>query len=127
MVISNSTKTILIVDDEQDTVKLLSIRLAKNGYAVIPCYTGSEALSAVQNKIPDLAILDIRLPDTDGYELLKTFRQNDALAHMPVIFSTADANVAVRKTIKEHDADDCVIKPYDAHELLKKIENLLAA
>ena len=120
-------KKILVADDELDTLKLLSIRLIKNGYEVTSCKNGTEAIQAANQSAPDLAILDIRLPDMTGYDVLKNFRENPKLAGMPVIFSTADASVAVKKTVKEHDADDFVIKPYDAHELLRKIEYLLTA
>ena len=118
---------ILIVDDEADTVKLLTLRLAKNGYKVIPCNSGDDALEAVKTQRPDLAILDLHLPYMNGYEILERFRKNKDLVDMPVIFSTADASVAVKKTVKEYDADAFVIKPYDAQDLLKKIETLLSA
>ena len=118
---------ILIVDDETDTVNLLTLRLAKNGYEVIPCNSGDEALEAVKTRRPDLAILDLHLPYMNGYEILAQFRKDKDLVGMPVIFSTADASVAVKKTVKKHDADAFVIKPYDAQDLLKKIETLLSA
>ncbi len=118
-------KKILIVDDEPDTIKLLTLRLAKNGYAVMACHTGNEALEAVKHEKPDLAILDIKLPDMNGYDVLSCFRNNPALKEMPVIFSTADAGVAVKRTVREYDADAFVIKPYDAQDLLKKIHTLL--
>ncbi len=117
---------ILIVDDEADALKLLTIRLAKNGYEVIPCNSGEAALEAVKTQRPDLAILDLHLPYMNGYEILERFRKNKDLLHMPVIFSTADASVAVKKTIKKYDVDAFVIKPYDAQDLLKKIETLLS-
>ena len=120
-------KLILLVDDEPDTIKLLTLRLKKNGYLVIPCQTGREALDAVKLETPDLAILDLKLPDMTGYDLLNCFRHNPTLKEMPIIFSTADANVAVKKTIREYHADAFVIKPYDAQDLLRKIENLLLA
>ncbi len=118
---------ILIVDDEPDTIKLLALRLNKNGYEVIACGTGKEALEAVKKELPALAILDIKLPDMTGYDILKHFRQTLSLCRMPVIFSTADASVALKKTAKEYDADDYVIKPYDARDLILKIQTLLAS
>ncbi len=118
---------ILIADDEADTIKLLALRLSKKGYRVISCLTGSEALAAVKNERPDLAVLDIHVPYMNGYDILKRFRKNPSLREIPVIFSTADASIAVKKTIKDYDADAFVIKPYDAKDLLCKIETLLAA
>ena len=120
-------KTILIVDDEADTVKLLALRLEKNGYKVIPCQSGVDALEAVKTQRPDLAILDIHLPYMNGYEILERFRGNPTLHAMPVIFSTADAYVSTKKTIRDHAANDFVIKPYAAQELLRKIEKLIVA
>lgn len=118
-------KVILIVDDEVNTVKLLALRLAKNGYEVIACESGAAALEAVKTQRPDLAVLDLHLPYMNGYELIEQFRKNDSLRSMPVIFSTADAGVAVKKTVRDYSANDFVIKPYDAKDLLKKIEKLL--
>ncbi len=120
-------KTILVVDDEADTVRLLTLRLIKSGYEVIPCLSGEEALEMVQVKSPDLAILDLHLPYMSGYEILDHFRKSNSLASMPVIFSTADASVALKKQTREHSANAYVVKPYDAKDLLKKIETLLAA
>ena len=120
-------KRILIVDDEPDTIKLLTLRLTKSGYHVIPCSTGRFAIASAKKNKPDLAILDIKLPDINGYDVLKEFRKNPSLAEMPVIFSTADASVAVKKTVEEYAANDFVIKPYDAKDLLKKINALLTA
>jgi len=124
-VIPSAHKEILIVDDEQDTIKLLTLRLKKNGYDVIPCATGREALHIVKTRTPNLAILDIKLPDMTGYDILKCFRDDMRLKKTPVIFSTADASVAVKQKVKEFAADAFVIKPYDAHDLLKKIARLL--
>ena len=63
----------------------------------------------------------------NGYDVLKRFRDNPTLKDMPVIFSTADASVALKRTVREYDADAFVIKPYDVQDLLKKIHTLLAA
>lgn len=118
-------KTILIVDDEVDTLKLLRLRLEKNGFRVVACENGAEALLAAARENPALAILDIKLPDMTGYDILKKFKTYPHLKKIPVIFSTADASVALKKTTQECDANDFVIKPYDAHLLLKKIKTLL--
>jgi len=120
-----SPKRILAVDDETDTLRLLRLRLEKNGYHVTTCQNGKEALREVQKAKPHLAILDIKLPDMNGYDILKALRMDPLLKDLPVIFSTADASVALKQTTRDYDANDFVIKPYDAHQLLKKIELLL--
>ncbi|HCM42444.1 MAG TPA: response regulator [Candidatus Omnitrophota bacterium] len=118
-------KKILIVDDETDTLRLLRLRLEKKGYQITACENGKDALLEAQKTTPDLAILDIKLSDMTGYDILKKFKANPALKNVPVIFSTADASVALKQTVRAHEANDYVIKPYDAHQLLKKIEALL--
>lgn len=118
-------KKILAVDDEPDTLRLLRLRLEKNGYQVTTCQSGKEALREVKKTKPHLAILDIKLPDMTGYDILKVIRMDASLKNLPVIFSTADASVALKQTARTYEANDYVIKPYDAHQLLKKIEALL--
>ncbi len=120
-----SPKRILAVDDETDTLKLLRLRLEKNGYHVTTCQNGKEALREVHKTKPHLAILDIKLPDMTGYDILKVIRMDSSLKDLPVIFSTADASVALKQTTRAYEANDYVIKPYDAQQLLKKIEALL--
>ncbi len=119
------SKKILIVDDEADTLKLLCLRLEKKGYQVTACLNGEQALLAAAKETPHLAILDIKLPDMTGYDILKKFRSDALLKKIPVIFSTADASVALKQTVRAYEANDYVIKPYDAQQLLKKIESLL--
>jgi len=118
-------KKILIVDDETDTLKLLRLRLEKKGYQITACENGKDALSEARKIIPHLAILDIKLPDMTGYDILKMFKVDPLLKNIPVIFSTADASVALKQTARTYEANDYVIKPYDAQQLLKKIELLL--
>ncbi len=120
-----SPKRILAVDDETDTLRLLRLRLEKNGYHVTTCQNGKEALLEIQKTKPHLAILDIKLPDMTGYDILKVIRMDSSFKDLPVIFSTADASVALKQTARTYEANDYVIKPYDAHQLLKKIELLL--
>lgn len=119
------SKKILVLDDEADTLKLLCLRLKKNGYEAIPCKNGKEALKKAREIIPDLAVLDIKLPDMDGYDVLSKMRAFPLLKKMPAIFSTADASVALKETAFDYQANDYVIKPYDSSQLLKKIEFLL--
>lgn len=118
-------KKILIVDDETDTLKLLRLRLEKKGYQITTCENGKEALLEAQKTTPHLAILDIKLPDMTGYDILKKFKADPVLKNVPVIFSTADASVALKQNTRAYEANDYVIKPYDAQQLLKKIKALL--
>lgn len=116
---------ILIVDDETDTLKLLTLRLQKNGYETLTCETGKDALALVLHEKIDLIVLDIKLPDMNGYDALEKIRSYPKFENLPVIFSTADASVAVKKTARDYFANDFVIKPYDAQDLLRKIARLL--
>ena len=82
-------KKILIVDDEKEIVDLLEVYLSNDGYSVYKCYNGLEAMKCIKQSQIDLAILDIMLPDENGYEIVKKLRKNPATKKLPVIMVTA--------------------------------------
>ena len=111
---------ILIVDDEAAIADLVEICLKNEGYAVHKFYTGKEALSCVESTHLDLAILDVMLPDHDGYEL-KTFIGDET----PVIFLTAKTDVAQRVKGLAAGAQDYICKPFEPAELVARVEAAL--
>jgi CheY-like chemotaxis protein len=80
---------ILVVDDDLDSVKLVGMMLQRRGYDIIAAQSGSQALAKAQAENPDLVILDIMMPDVDGYEVCRRLRANPATADLPIIMFTA--------------------------------------
>ena len=114
-------KTILIAEDELNIAQMVSIFLHKNGYSCRIARDGSEACELVENHIFDLVLLDVMLPEIDGFELIGYFKQYN----IPVIFVTAKTSVADRVKGLKLGADDYILKPFDLSELLARIETVL--
>ncbi|TET52704.1 MAG: response regulator [Actinobacteria bacterium] len=114
-------KKILVVDDEKTIVELVRIRLEKNGYKVQTALSGKEALNVAQKEKPDLVILDIMMPEMDGYEVLKKLR-GDLKLDMPVMLLTA--KVADNDVWEgwQSGVDYYVTKPFTAHTLLRGVQ-----
>jgi DNA-binding response OmpR family regulator len=118
-------RKILIVDDEDDGVQLLSFILTRAGFDVATAGNGVQTLSLLSEFRPDLVVLDVKLPDMDGYEVLGRIRERPGFASIPVIFSTADVSVRIGKYAREHRANGYLVKPFEADKLLAMIRNHL--
>jgi len=116
---------ILIVDDNELNLKLASTVLEKEGYQTSTALNGKEALARANKAPPDLAILDVMMPDMDGYELCKRIRETPSLANIPVIMLTALSSVDDRLKAFEVGADDFVSKPFVPAELRARVKVLL--
>lgn len=119
------TKKILVVDDEPDILKVVTFRVKKLEYEVVTATNGQEALDLIQKEEPDLILLDIELPVMNGYEVCQRVKTNEKLKHIPIIFLTASIASKIAEKVKEFNADDYLIKPFDSEELLKKIKNFI--
>ncbi|NWF67719.1 MAG: response regulator transcription factor [Chloroflexi bacterium] len=110
---------ILVIDDEETTVQLISILLERRGYDVIKAYRAEDGLRKAYRHQPDLVLLDIMMPDMNGWEVCKRLRE---MSDMPIIFLTAldDIKDVVRGL--ELGADDYVTKPYDNDELVARVK-----
>lgn len=117
-----ATKKILLVDDEQHIVDVVKVRLEKEGYEVITANSGKECLEKTKTEKPTLILLDIIMPEMDGYEVLKKLKDDKETASIPVIMLTAknDADDVVRSLING-GAVDYIVKPFGSQELLHKI------
>jgi CheY-like chemotaxis protein/signal transduction histidine kinase len=119
---------ILIADDAPDNLSLLSRYLVNEGYTFITANDGIKTLEKTRSEMPDLILLDINMPEKDGFEVLQEIRLDPAIEHIPVIILTAARPdpVDVRAGL-ELGADDYVIKPFDRRELLARIRTKLRA
>ncbi len=116
---------ILIVDDERDLLDLLAYNLERAGYRVCRAATGREALAEVERHRPDLVVLDVMLPDLEGFEVLRSLRSREAFRDLPVILLTARGEEPDKLVGFELGADDYVVKPFSPRELLARVRAVL--
>jgi len=116
---------ILVVDDELDALEVLGFKLREAGFTPIFATDGLKALAAIRAERPDLAVLDLMLPELDGLEVCKLMRRDPATAGIPVLMLTAKAAEMDRVVGLELGADDYVTKPYSPRELVLRIRKLL--
>lgn len=115
-------KKIVLIEDDPDLYSLIRYNLEKEGFAIAGLQTGKGALELCRRERPDLIILDIMLPDSDGLDICKGIRANAELAHIPVIFLTARASETDRIVGLELGANDYIVKPFFIRELLARIK-----
>ncbi len=114
---------VLIVEDNNEVARMLAEFLGSRGLKVAAAADGAEALRVVREALPNLILLDVGLPDIDGYELFALFRQRVRSRHIPVIFLTQRTRKADRIAGLELGADDFVTKPFDLEELYLRVQN----
>jgi two-component system KDP operon response regulator KdpE len=113
---------ILVVDDEERIARFIRLNLEQDGFRVTEAYTGSQAIDRIRTSLPDLVILDVMLPDFDGFEVLKSIRANNPV---PVIMLTAKGEEDDRVRGLELGADDYVTKPFSPRELVSRVRAVL--
>ncbi|HEY9852107.1 MAG TPA: hybrid sensor histidine kinase/response regulator [Leptolyngbyaceae cyanobacterium] len=117
---------ILIVDDIPDNIRLLSSMLVESGYRVRKVVSGERALKAIALQVPDLILLDIRMPDMDGYEVCKRLKASDITKEIPIIFISAADDVFDKVKGFEVGGADYITKPFEPIEVLARVEQQLA-
>lgn len=115
--------TILIVDDDEKIVSMLRRGLAFEGYEVQTASNGAEGLSKLMDKEPDIVVLDVMMPQIDGFEVCRRLRE--AGSKVPVLMLTAKDEVQSRVTGLDTGADDYLVKPFALEELLARVRALL--
>lgn len=118
---------ILAIDDEEANVLLLRSLLEREGYGDVHCLTDpTKALAAYIDLAPDLVLLDLRMPEVDGFQLLEAFARHDrADEFRPVLVLTADTTIQARRRALSLGAKDFLAKPFDVIEVALRISNLL--
>jgi len=116
---------ILVVDDDREIVRLLRAYLEKDGYRVLVAYDGAGALQLMRSERPDLVLLDLMLPDRDGWEVTRIVRGDPSLAPTPVIMLTARVEDQDKIVGLEMGADDYVVKPFNPREVLARVRAVL--
>ncbi len=113
---------ILVVDDEQRMARFIRLNLEQDGFRVTEAYNGTQALDKLRTSLPDLMLLDVMLPDFDGFEVLRTIRK---MSPVPVIMVTAKSEEDERIRGLELGADDYVTKPFSPRELVSRVRAVL--
>ena len=115
-------RKIALVEDDVDLYALVKYNLEKEGFSVVGSQTGRGVVDLFRRERPDLILLDIMLPESDGLEICKAIRQHSELAHIPVIFLTARASETDRIVGLELGANDYIVKPFFVRELVARIK-----
>ncbi|MBL7164357.1 MAG: response regulator transcription factor [Anaerolineales bacterium] len=116
---------ILVVDDDREIVRLMRSYLEKAGYAVLSAYDGETALHTLRREKPDLLVLDLMLPDRDGWDVTRIIRGDAHLAALPIIMLTARVEDSDKIVGLEIGADDYITKPFNPREVVARVRALL--
>ncbi len=119
---SLKNKTILVVDDEERMARFIRLNLEHDGFQVVEAYRGMQALQQYRDALPDLVLLDVMMPDIDGFEVLSMLRE---ISNVPVIMLTAKGEEDDRVRGLELGADDYVTKPFSPRELVSRVRAVL--
>jgi DNA-binding response OmpR family regulator len=123
--VADAKSKILIVEDDLDVAEMLNAYFRVQGYEVFTVNWGEDGVRAAQTVLPDLVILDIRLPDIDGYEVARRVRSDRRTHEIPIIFLTEKRERIDRLQGFEVGADDYITKPFDVQELRLRVRNAL--
>lgn len=120
-------KRVLVVDDEAELVRALTVRLSANGFTCDSAGNGKDALMKAQAKAPDIIIVDLIMPVMDGYELCRLLHADEKTSSIPVLVLTAVPQRALASRLKELGPVRIMHKPFDSEELLTAIRDILRA
>ena len=118
-------KTVLVVDDERDLAELVAFNLQKEGFHAVIAHNGREALAAIAKQTPNLAILDVMMPEIDGIKLASRLRADKATASLPIIMLTAKSEEIDELIGRQGGADDYIPKPFSMKILMARVAALL--
>ena len=120
------SRRIVYIEDEPEMIDLVRLILSRKGYEVIGANGGREGLDKVRQNIPDLVLLDLMMPDLDGWDVYQQIKADDSTKEIPVIVVTAKAQ-SIDKVLGLHIAkvDDYISKPFSPQELVDSVEKIL--
>lgn len=120
-------KRVVCIEDEPEMIDLVRLILGRRGFSVIGANGGVEGLETVRREQPDLVLLDLMMPDMDGWEVYQQMKSDSTLREIPVVVVTAKAQ-SIDKVLGLHIAkvDDYITKPFGPQELLESVEKILA-
>ena len=120
-------KKVIYFEDENDMVELVRIILGREGYAVQGVREGQEGLQAIKEDLPDLILLDLMMPDMDGWEIFRQIKNDEAIMNIPIIVITAKAQTVDKVLgLEIAKVDDYISKPFRPHELVERVEKVLS-
>jgi len=119
-------KKVLIVDDEPDILKMAEFRVKKEGYDTVTAVDGGEALEKAFAELPDLVLLDLRLPVLNGIEVYTKLKADERTKNIPIVILTASReDTLLREEMETNGVEHLLIKPYEPEELRGKIKELI--
>jgi two-component system, OmpR family, response regulator VicR len=120
-------RRVVYIEDEQEMIDLVRLILNRKGYEIIGANGGHEGLDTVRKELPDLVLLDLMMPDMDGWDVYQQMKAADATKNIPVIVVTAKAQ-SIDKVLGLHIAkvDDYISKPFSPQELVDSVEKVLS-
>jgi len=120
-----NSKKILVAEDEPDIRGLISFSLRYAGYSVVEALNGEEAVKKTSEELPDLVLLDVRMPKMSGYEVCKVLKTQDSTRDIPVIFLSARGQEAEIKRGLELGAEEYILKPFAPDEFNRRVGSIL--
>ena len=126
MALDNKGTKVVVIEDDVEMINLVKLILKKEGFEVTGAMGGRDGLDAIEKNQPDLVLLDLMMPDIDGWEVYQTMKANDQTKHIPVIIITAKAQ-SIDKVLGLHIAkvDDYITKPFSPNELVASVRKVL--
>ena len=116
---------ILIAEDERDIRELVSFSLQFGGFTVVQAANGAEAVEQAQKELPDLILMDVRMPKMTGYEACRQMKTMDTIRDIPVVFLSAKGQESEIQTGLEVGAEEYILKPFAPDELVKQVQAVL--
>jgi two-component system, OmpR family, response regulator VicR len=117
---------VVCIEDEPDMIELMRLLLTRQGFEVIGARGGKEGVELVEKNLPELVLLDIMMPDLDGWEVYDHLKQNPTTRNIPVIVVTARAQTAEKlAALDKEGVDDYIVKPFGPGQLMESIQRVL--
>ncbi len=118
-------QTVLVVDDDDTIRSIVEAILEKNGFKALTASNGTDGLKAANDKAPDAIVLDRKMPDIDGNDVLKSLKDNPATQNIPVLMLTGERAVADVSSSLSLGAMDYIVKPFDQENFLMRLRHIM--